>query len=51
MALEPPAEILEALIPGWMQGYACTAEVPDELRERAVRMVTATTGQAPQTWA
>jgi hypothetical protein len=31
--------ILEALIPGRMQGYGGTAEVPEELRERAVKMV------------
>ena len=31
--------ILEALIPGRMQGHARAAEVPEKLRERAVRMV------------
>ena len=30
---------LEALIPGRMQGHGGTEEVPDELRERAAKMV------------
>ena len=30
---------MEALIPGRMQGHDGTAEIPEELRERAVKMV------------